>query len=128
MYSQTVQQKRRNGRFSRNALHDRAHTIISSWASSVLIRIASSEGLGYTIGILQDYSGLPPHSLIPHGVNFTSPDELLVENWLSAAPENIQKWTITKYIARRSLNKNYHTEILKSAAKSIFKDGRHSAL
>jgi len=121
MYSQTVQQKRRNGRFSRNTLHDRAHNIISAWASNVLIQIASSEGLGYTIGILQDYSGLPPHSLIPKGVKFTTPDDLMVENWFSDAPEKIRKWTIMKYIDRRSINKNYETEILKSASKSIFR-------
>ena len=113
-------QTRRNGRFIRNSIHDRVHHMISSWASSVLIQLGSSEGIGYTIAILQDYSGLPPHSLIPKGVKFTSADDLAIENWLSQTKPKIQKATIDKYIERKPINKNQATEILKDAARFLY--------
>lgn len=104
----------------RQSREQQVHNMLVTWAGHLIARLDSSEGLGYSIGILQDYSGLPPHSLIPKGVKFTSPEDIAVENWLMQAPENIQENTIIKYVDRKPLTARLHTELLVNARKYLF--------
>ena len=107
-----------NGRFMRQSKHDTAHNMIMSWASSVLLSVSSSSGQGFAICVMSDSGKLPPHCLIPR-LEYTSKWDLAVSNWVESAPENIQRWTIMKYIFKQPINKNYQTAILKNAADHI---------
>jgi hypothetical protein len=123
MYSQTTKQRVRSsvsGRYKRNSVDDRIHQMIQSWASHILTRLGTSEGQGFSIGILQDYSGLPPHSLIPKGVEFTSPDDIAIENWVFQAPYQIQVNVRKKYLEAQKIKPSLHTELLKNAARYLF--------
>jgi len=85
-----------------------------------MIKNGTSEGMGYTMVISGESSGLPPHSLIPKGVKFTSPDDLAVENWFNQASKTIQKNTKAMYIEGKKISKDQHSFLLKSAAKWLF--------
>jgi len=109
-----------NGRFRRSSIHERIHSMIVTWASNVLIQMGSSEGQGYTIAFLQEYSGLPPHSLIPKGVRFTSADDLAIQNWLASTDDRIRALVKEKYLEHNRINKNQSTEILRDAARFLY--------
>lgn len=108
------------GRFKRRAPHDKVHSMLMTWASHIRLQTGTSEGQGYTIGVLQDYSGLPPHSLIPKGIEFTTPEDLAIEGWLSQTTEKYRELVRLGYIEGRKLNRYRQTELLETACKWLY--------
>ena len=109
-----------SGKFMRQRPHDRVHCMFMTWASHVRLLTGTSEGQGYTIGILQEYSGLPPHSLIPKGIEFTTPEDLAVENFLSQTTDKYRELVKEGYLDGKRLNRHKHRELLETAHKWLF--------
>ena len=110
-----------NGRFRRSSENDIAHSMLTTWAAHILLMYGSSEGQGYTIGILQDYSGLPPHSLIPKGVEYTSQDDIRINNWLEQTRGKIRENVYKYYLFNQRITKDQHNYLLGHAANFIFR-------
>ena len=121
MYSQTTRRRSAStGRYMRRDPVQRVHEMLVTWAAHITIRYQSSEGQGFSIGLLQEYSGLPPHSLIPKGVEFTTPEDIEVENWLMQATEKIQENTIRFYVDKKPVSKYLHNQLLENARRYLF--------
>jgi len=108
------------GRYMRQSKHDQVHSMLMTWASHIRLLTGTSEGQGYTIGILQDYSGLPPHSLIPKGIEFTSPDDRAIDNFLSQTTEKYRELVKIGYLEGKRLNRYSQKELLTVAAKWLY--------
>ena len=95
--------------------------MLMSWASHILVMQGSSEGQGYTI-VLLDVSGggLPPHSLIPKGVEYTTEDDIKINDFLMQASRKIRENTQKKYLEHKQITKDQHYWILKSASKWLY--------
>jgi len=91
-----------------------------TWASHIRLLTGTSEGQGYTIGILQEYSGLPPHSLIPKGIEFTTADDLAIENFLTQTTEKYRELAKVEYLDGKKINRYRHNELLETAYKWLF--------
>ena len=95
--------------------------MLMSWASHILVMQGSSEGQGYTIVLLDvTGGGLPPHSLIPRGVEYTTPEDIAIGEWLQQASKKIRENTQKKYLEHKSITKDQHYWILKSASKWLY--------
>jgi len=90
-----------------------------SWASHVRLAAGSSEGQGYTIGMLQDYSGLPACCLIPK-IEFTSPDDLAIESFLSQTTVKYRNLVKQGYIDGRRLTRYKQSDLLETTRKWLF--------
>jgi len=91
-----------------------------TWASHIRLLTGTSEGQGYTIGILQDYSGLPPHSLIPKGIEFTTSDDLAIEGWLSQTTEKYRELVKAGYIDGKKISWYKQDQLLEAACKWLY--------
>ena len=73
------------GRYRRRDRHNQVHSMLMSWASHLLVMQGSSEGQGYTIVLLDvTGGGLPSHSLIPRGVEYTTEDDMRINEFFDA--------------------------------------------
>jgi hypothetical protein len=91
-----------------------------NWASHRLLMYGSSEGLGFQVGFLQDYSGLPAHSLIPRGVEYTTPQDIAIENFIEQTTDKYREYIEIKYINGKPLSKYKHNNLLDEAVRFLF--------
>lgn len=95
--------------------------MLMSWASNILVLQGSSESLGYTIVMLDLPGGsIPPHSLIPRGVEFTTPEDIALNEWVMQAPRKVRENTKKKYLEHKSITKDQHYWLLRSATKWLY--------
>ena len=94
--------------------------MLMSWASHVLLRMGSTADQGFAACFLADYTGVPAHSQIPSGIEFTSGDDLAIESWLTQTTRTIQDNTIKKYIKKEIISRDQSYKILKSAKCWIY--------
>ena len=125
MYSQTTRRKAANGRFRRSTDTDRVHCMLQTWASDVILSLSTSQGQGYAVMLMGEGSGLPPHSLIPVGVNYTSDDTKLIEAWLWQASDVLRHNAVRIYIDRAKHSRDQKNYLLNQAAKFIFRRSAH---
>ena len=108
------------GKYVRQPPRQKAHSMFMTWASHIKIMLGTSEGQGYSIGLLQEYIGLPPHSLIPKGLEFTTSDDLAIQNFLSQTTEEYRILARRKYLDGEIINRYRHEALLESAYKWLF--------
>jgi len=81
----------------------------------------SSEGQGYTIVSLEPRGGgLPPHSLIPRGVEYTTEDDMRINEFLMQASMKLRENAQKKYLEHKSISRQQHYWLLKSACKFLY--------
>jgi len=110
-----------NGRFSRSCDADRAHSMIQDWASDVILSLSTSQGHGYAVMLMGEGSGIPPHSLIPVGINFSSRETKLVYQWLWQASDLIRNNTVKIYLLHERASRDQRNYLLNKAAKYFFR-------
>ena len=95
--------------------------MLMSWASHIMVLQGSSEGQGYTIVVLDaGGSGVPPHSLIPRGVEYTTEDDRKINEWILQCPKKIRKNVQLKYLDHKQISRDQHYWLLRSACKWIY--------
>jgi len=95
--------------------------MLQNWASNILLLQGSSESLGYTVVILDAAgTGIPPHSLIPRGVEYTTESDIKINEWILQAPKKIRINTQLKYLEHKKISRDQHYYILRSACKWIY--------
>ena len=126
MYSQTTRRRSAStGRFRRNSDTDRVHCMLQTWASEVILSLTTSQGQGYAIMLIGEGCGLPPHSLIPFGLQYSSDDSKRVEDWLWQASDVLRRNTVRIYIEHQKHSKDQKNYLLNEAAKFIFRRSAH---
>lgn len=110
-----------NGRFSRSCDTDRAHWMIQGWASEAILSLSTSQGQGYAVMMMGEGSGIPPHSLIPVGINFSSRETKLVDQWLWQASDLIRNNTVKIYLLHERASRDQRNYLLNKAAKYFFR-------
>ena len=99
--------------------YDRAHSMLVTWASHIRLITGTSEGQGYQISILQEYSGMPPHSLVPR-IEFTTPEDRAINNFLEQTTDKYRNLVKTGYLEGKRLNRRHHQELLETVSKWLF--------
>jgi hypothetical protein len=100
--------------------HMRAHEMLCTWASHKLLLSGTSQGQGYQIGDLKDYSGLPAHSLIPLGVEFTTPEDIAISNFIDQTTDKYREYIEIKYLNALPLSKYKHNNLLDAVVRYLF--------
>jgi len=95
--------------------------MLQNWANNVLVLQGSSESIGYTIVVLDAAgSGIPPHSLIPRGVEYTTEADRKINEWIIQASKRIRENTKRKYLEHKSITRDQHYWVLRSACKWLY--------
>ena len=106
------------GRFARNGRHEQIHQMIMSWASTMLLRLSTSDGQGFAIMVLADGGKLPPHCLIPR-IEFSSRWDMAIQDWISNASAKMQRLVVMRYFLKAELSRYEKYIILQDAAKHV---------
>ena len=100
--------------------HLKVHDMFCTWASHLAIQLGTSEGQGYSIGDMREYAGMPATSKIPKGIEYTTPEDIAITNFLQQTTYKYREYCQIKYLEGKQLSPYKHKDLLAVACKWLF--------